>query len=289
MPTTPLPVAGLQLDIVWEDPQANFARADTLAAHAVASGARLIVLPEMFATGFSMAADRIAGHAAAIRAYLADLARRHGAWVLGGYAEPFDSRPRNAAALFDPSGTGVLDYHKIHPFSFGGEDKHFAGGTRVLTADVEGVFVTPLICYDLRFPEPFRAAAAGTDLFVVIANWPQARRLHWSTLLRARAIENQAFVLGVNRVGEGDGLLYSGDSALIDPLGEIVGTAAAQPAVDGGEVSASRRERRAWWRMVQPAVVGGEVSAAVVADVRAQFSFLADRKPEVYAEMVRRR
>lgn len=265
----PLIAAGLQLDIAWEDPPANFARADELAAQAVAAGARLLVLPEMFATGFSMDAERVAAHAGVIRRYLADLAARHGVWVIGGYAEggpaqggpaePSDPRPRNACALFDPAGTEVLRYHKIHPFSLAGEDRRFAGGTRLPTALVDGVRVTPLICYDLRFPEPFRAAAAGTDLFLVIASWPQARRSHWSTLLRARAIENQAFVLGVNRVGEGDGLAYGGDSALVDPLGEVIAAAAAQPAV-----------------------VRGAVSADAVAEARARFSFLADRRPEVY-------
>lgn len=261
----PLITAGLQLDIAWEDPPANFARADVLAAQAVAAGARLLVLPEMFATGFSMDAERIAAQSDLIRAYLADLAVRHGVWVIGGYAEgghaeSGDPRPRNACALFDPVGAEILLYHKIHPFSLAGEDQHFAGGVHLLDATIEGVRVTPLICYDLRFPEPFRAAAAETDLFVVIASWPQARRGHWSTLLKARAIENQAFVLGVNRVGEGDGLSYSGDSALIDPLGEVIAATAAQPAV-----------------------VRGEVSADVVAEARARFSFLADRRPEVYA------
>jgi len=256
-----LTVAGLQLDIAWEDPPANFERAGAMAVRAVAGGAALIVLPEMFATGFSMAADRTAAHAPAIREFLAALARRHGAWVLGGYAEPGAPRPFNAAALFDPHGGEALGYRKIHPFSLAGEDRHFAGGDRLPdTADVEGVRVTPLICYDLRFPEPFRAAAAGTDLFVVIASWPEARRSHWSTLLRARAIENQAYVLGVNRVGEGDGLSYSGGSALVDPLGETIACAARQPAA-----------------------VLGSVDPAAVAAARARFSFLADRRPGVYA------
>ncbi len=257
-----LTVAGLQLDVAWEDPPANFARADRLADQATAAGARLVVLPEMFATGFSMAGERVAAHAGEVRAYLAGLARRHAVWVIGGFAEPGDTRPKNACALFDPTGTEVLCYHKLHPFSLAGEDRHYEGGTRVWTAEVEGVRVTPLICYDLRFPEPFRAAAAGTDLFVVIASWPAARRGHWSALLQARAIENQAYVLGVNRVGEGDGLAYRGDSALIDPLGEVIAAAAGQPAV-----------------------VRGEVSVGDMAEVRARFSFLADRRPEVYAAL----
>ena len=276
-------VAGLQLDIAWEDPPANFARAGRLAAVAKSAGAELVVLPEMFATGFSMDAEKVAAHAGGIRAFLADLARREGVFVLGGYAEPAGAapvgsvevanldnengegarlspaRPRNACALFDPAGTELVRYHKVHPFSYAGEHERFDGGNRVYTATIGGIRVTPVICYDLRFPELFRAAAADTDLFLVIANWPVARRAHWSTLLRARAIENQAFVLGVNRVGEGDGLSYSGDSALIDPLGETLASAAGQPAV-----------------------VVGDVAAEEVAAVRARFSFLADRRPEVY-------
>lgn len=255
-------VAGLQMDIAWENPPANFERADRLAEQAVALGARLLVLPEMFATGFSMAAERVAAHADATRAYLADLARRHDLWTLGGFAEPGQPRPRNACALFDPLGVEVLRYHKIHPFSLASEHEHFSGGDRLSTAVIDSIRVTPLICYDLRFPEPFRAAAAHTDLYIVIANWPAIRRQHWSTLLRARAIENQAYVLGVNRVGEGDGLVYSGDSVLLGPLGEALVSAAEQPSVVTGDVR------------------GDEVRAA-----RSRFGFLADRRPEVYARL----
>ncbi len=253
-------VAGLQVDTAWEDPPASFARADRLAAVAVAGGARLVVLPEMFATGFSMAAEAMAAHAGAVGAYLSTLAARHGVWVMGGLAEPGAPRPFNACAIFDPSGAEVGRYRKIHPFSLAGEDRHYAGGAALVTVSVDGTRVTPLICYDLRFPEPFRAAADTTDLYVVIASWPEARRRHWSTLLRARAIENQAFVLGVNRVGEGGGLAYSGDSTLVDPFGAAIATAAGQLAV-----------------------VAGGVDAAAVADARARFSFLADRRPDVYA------
>ena len=262
-------VAGLQIDIAWEDPPENLRRAEELTARAVGTGARLVALPEMFATGFSMAAERVAPHADFIRDGLGQIALKHGVWVIGGYAEPAESpaessndasaRPRNACSLFDPAGTERLHYHKIHPFTLAGEDKHFAGGDALPTAEVEGIRVTPLICYDLRFPEPFRAVADRTDLYVVIANWPVARREAWRTLLRARAIENQAFALGVNRVGEGDGLVYGGDSALIGPLGETIA-----------------------WNAEQAGLLLGDVSAEAVAAVRERFGFLADRRPDVY-------
>lgn len=263
MPTpAPLPVAALQTDIAWEDPSVNFPRAAALARQARAAGARLVALPEMFATGFTMNAAGAAAHAEDTRRFLAELARELDLWIIGGYVESGLERPRNTCALFDPAGDERLRYHKLHPFAYAGEDRHYAAGEALATANLEGLRVTPLICYDLRFPEPFRAAARHTDLFVVIANWPQARREHWTTLLKARAIENQCYVLGVNRVGEGDGLVYTGDSALFDPLGELL-------------ASASRR----------PGVISGAVDPSSVATLRHRFPSLADRRPDLYASL----
>jgi omega-amidase len=255
-------VAGLQFDIAWEDPDENFRRVEELAAMAVDDGARLLVLPEMFATGFSMNTEVLCDHTDRIREFLSDLARRHETFVIGGYAEPGDPRPRNACSLTDPTGAETLRYRKIHPFSLANEQEHYDGGDAVHTIEVDGLRVTPLICYDLRFPEPFRAAAAGTDLFVVIANWPRKRREPWSLLLRARAVENQCFVLGLNRVGEAAGEFHSGDSALIDPFGRTLVEKADEPGI-----------------------VSGHAHAAAVADARKRFSFLADRRPEVYDKL----
>ena len=133
---------------------------------------------------------------------------------------------------------------------------------RLETVAIEGVRVTPLICYDLRFPEPFRIAAEDTDLFVVIANWPEKRSNAWRNQIRARAIENQAYLLGVNRVGDGSGEPHVGDSALLSPFGESVAEAGAEPAL-----------------------VTGEVDPAVVAEARKRFGFLEDRRPAIYARI----
>ena len=119
--------------------------------------------------------------------------------------------------------------------------------------------MTPFVCYDLRFPEPFRLAAAETDLFAVVANWPDARREAWRTLLRARAIENLCYVAGVNRVGAGGGLRYAGDSALISPFGDVV--------IEGSD---------------DEAVLVCEVDANAARDARAKFPALDDRRPEAY-------
>ncbi len=251
------------MDIAWENPGENFQRADALAGEAVNAGARLVVLPEMFATGFSMNAELVSGFAEETKTFLSNLSAHLGVFVLAGYVEPADPKPTNVASILDPSGQEILKYRKIHPFSLAGEDKHYKAGNTVETIEIDGVKVTPLICYDLRFPEPFRMKAPDTDLFCVIANWPKARRVHWSSLLKARAVENQAFVLGVNRVGVGDGLEYSGDSVLYDPLGEN------QATVEAGSIGKCL----------------GNVNARKVAQIREEFSFLKDRRPDVYREL----
>ena len=255
-------VAGLQPDIAWEDPEENFRRVTTLADQAVAKGARMLALPEAFATGFSMRSAAIAGHAEATRSFLARLANHHDVWMLGGYVERGDQRPVNACSLMTPDGDEALHCRKIHPFSLAGESEHFESGGEIHTATVEGVRVTPLICYDLRFVELFRAAANETDLFVVIANWPAARAHAWRTLIAARAIDCQAYILGVNRVGEAEGSPHRGDTTLVNPMGEVINTLADEPGV-----------------------VSGEIDPEVVRKTRERYPFLTDRRPEVYEQL----
>lgn len=151
-------VTGIQLDIAWEDPGANFQKCETLLAGAAEEGGRLLVLPEMFATGFSMSSEENAAHEGPVRDFLSERAKALGVWILGGFVEVHAPMPRNVCALFDPGGEERLRYRKLHPFTLAGEDKHFSAGEAILTCEVEGVRVTPLICYDLRFPEPFRLA-----------------------------------------------------------------------------------------------------------------------------------
>ena len=252
-------VALLQLDMAWEDVAENHRRAAKLLSEAAAGGARLAILPEMFSTGFSMDARRIAQPPGGpSEAFLREQAKTLGLWILASIPESGDPAPRNMALLVSPDGS-VTRYAKIHPFSYAGEHKAYAAGDRVVTAEIEGVRVTPFVCYDLRFPEPFRTAAADTDVYAIVANWPDERREHWRTLLRARAIENQAYVLGVNRVGDGGRLHYAGDSAAISPMGETLAEA-------GG----------------QEQVLFSDVEPAKVAEVRTRFPFLNDRRPQAY-------
>ncbi len=261
-PPPGLVVGALQLDIAWELPEENFRRAAELAARAAASGARLLVLPEMFATGFSMNADETSRHEPACREFLGSIARRHEAWVAAGVVTGGAESPANSCLLFDPDGDERLRYDKVHPFTMAGEAERYVPGERLRTIDVDGLRVTPLVCYDLRFGELFRAAASTTDLFVVIANWPARRGHAWRTLLAARAIDCLAWVLGVNRVGEAKGVPHPGDSMLVDPVGEVVSRLHGQEGV-----------------------VVASVDAETVARARDRYPFLDDRRPDVYRRL----
>ena len=249
-------VAAIQHDIAWEDAPRTRDHVRPLIADAAAQGAELIVLAEMFATGFSMHPERIAeDEGGPNERFLLDQAAEHGAHLVGSIAQRgTDGRYRNNAVLARPDGS-VERYAKIHPFSYAGEHERYAAGERHLTVDVGGLRVSLFVCYDLRFADEFWALAGDTDLYVVPANWPEPRHEHWRALLRARAIENQAYVLGVNRVGRVKELPHIGGSALLDPLGA--------PLFEGGP---------------DEAVLAGEVDRKVIREIRTSFPFLADRR-----------
>jgi omega-amidase len=217
-------VAVIQHDTVWEDAPANYAKVEALLDSVMGQGPQLLCVPEMFATGFSMNVAAIAEEAEGPTfGFLRDLARERAIYVQGSVPEKGPDKGLNACLTFDPQGRLLCRYHKIHPFSYGGEDKHYARG-RELPVFALGEFMaaTP-ICYDLRFPEIFRhATRRGANLFIVPANWPVQRRHHWRSLAIARAIENLSWVVAINRVGEGGGLAFPGTSMVISPVGDVV-------------------------------------------------------------------
>lgn len=259
-------VGGLQMDIFWDEPRKNFYGVERALSQARDAGYELVALPEMFATGFMMDPQGASQVRAETEAFLGEMAQTYDLTLIGGTAEllPGDGQGRaaNQALMVGPSGQKLGVYQKIHPFSLAKEGDFFKGGESTLIQEVGGLRLSPFICYDLRFPEVFRAVAPSVSLIVVIANWPQKRIHAWKTLLQARAIECQAYILGVNRVGEGAGLIYSGDSMLVDPLGQVL----------------SHLEGEAGW-------VGGEVDASRVETLRARYSFLADRRVEIYRNL----
>lgn len=257
-------IVACQINCVWEEKKTNYARVKALLNANQVSAGSLVVLPEMFSTGFSMNVPGIQESAPSeTEAFLSGLAQSHNAFVLGGLVTAqADGRGRNEAVVFDPKGKPMGRYCKIHPFSFGTEAKHYAGGESVLTFRWGEFVVAPFICYDLRFPEIFRVATRrDASLFIVIANWPAGRVHHWMTLLRARAIENQAFVVGVNRVGNDPKLPYPGRSLVVDPQGEII--------ADGGS---------------EEGVVTADVDIASVTAWRREFPALQDMRSEFFRE-----
>ena len=223
-------VVALQFDIVWENKRANFEIVRRLHSKAAPEKNSLVALPEMFATGFSMNADTIAeAYGGETEAFLSATAKQFGIYLIGGAAmRGRDGRARNKALVFAPDGQLLAFYAKMRPFTPGGESEHYVAGEHPITFRCGECSVSPFVCYDLRFPELFRdsAMAHQPELFVVIANWPEKRIAHWIRLLQARAIENQSFVMGVNRVGQDPYYRYPGRSLIVDFNGEIVRDAA---------------------------------------------------------------
>jgi len=244
-------IAAVQHDIVWEDRDANFGRLAPQVARAVGAGAELVLLSETFSTGFSVTPGIGEPEGGPSAEFLAGQAATHGVWVGGTCPEvaPGEELPYNSFVLAGPSGT-LHRYRKLHPFTHAGEHERFRAGEKPVTVEIGDLRITPFVCYDLRFADVFWKAAPETDVYLVPANWPAPRRLHWQALLQARAIENQAYVVGCNRVGTaGDGTEHVGDSRIVSPMGELLATAAGVETivladVDPAEVIATRDRLR---------------------------------------------
>jgi predicted amidohydrolase len=221
----------IQTELDWEDVAANLCRFDRLIGRLQVS-TDLIVLPEMFTTGFSMNAAALAedmkGRAVG---WLRETARRTGAAVVGSTIVVDDGRFYNRLCWASPNGD-IAAYDKKHLFRYAGEDRIYTPGSASLLVDLKSWKIKPFVCYDLRFPAWTRNMDRTYDLALFVANWPQRRAKHWKLLLQARAIENQAYVIGVNRIGtDGNGLYHSGDSSVIDPVGNILFRSAHAPCV----------------------------------------------------------
>jgi predicted amidohydrolase len=218
-------LVAVQLDIKWEDRAANHARVRELLAKAEVPRDALIVLPEMFDVGYSMSTGKTdPGESSSSETFCRNLAIEYRAAVLAGcVARAGGGKLANEAVAFAPDGSLLARYRKQQPFTPPGEHLHYSAGDRHVLFEWQGVKVAPFICYDLRFPELFRPAVfAGAELIAVIASWPFMRSEHWVRLLQARAIENLAFALGVNRCGSDPNYRYDGRSCLFDFLGSEV-------------------------------------------------------------------
>lgn len=254
-------VYAVQPDLTWEDKEANFSRILSLVDEKKIDPGSLIVLPETFATGFSMNLQvTTEREPEKTESFLGNLAKKKKCWVTGGLVEPASVSQKgiNRSLTFSPGGQKFCSYGKIQPAVFFREDECHEPGERVEVFPLDAFHACPLICYDLRFPELFRIGMQkGANLFIVIACWPKIRIGHWLSLLKARAIENQSYVVGVNRTGSDPNMEFGGNSVVIDPKGEILANA--------GEIES---------------VLSMEIDSSLVAQWREEFPVLKHVRPE---------
>jgi predicted amidohydrolase len=246
-----LNVALVQAQQVWEDIDANLDRFHEMVDQ-IEPGTHLIVLPEMFTTGFTMHPHHLAqtmdGPAIA---WMKARSRETRADITGSLIIEDSGCFYNRLIWVKPDGV-LFWYDKRHLFRYAGEQKVYSSGSQHLLVECHGWRVRPFICYDLRFPIWTRNVDLVYDAALFVANWPQRRAPHWKALLTARAIENQCYVAGVNRVGnDGNGYYYSGDSRIIDPLGRMVAGMSDEEGIIAGVFSANvlqdyRKQFPAW-------------------------------------------
>jgi len=250
-----------QLDIVFEEKATNRSTAKQFIKQAVSENVDMILFPEMTLTGFSMNPSYIGEDNNETIKFFKEMSTKYNITIGFGYVES-TSHSKNKYNVVSPQGEELVDYAKIHPFSYGAETKFYENGNEINHFNAFDFNITPFICYDLRFPEIFQIASKTSTLITVAANWPIDRREHWITLLKARAIENQCYIAGINRVGEGNGLFYSGDSMIVDPLGNIIGNL-----------------------YMEEGLVIADISQDEVIAVREKFRFKDDRKEALYYEL----
>lgn len=239
----------MQYDIVWENPTLNKPKIINLLRSIEDDKVDWIIFPEASLTGFSMDASKTEAVDGDIT-FFKELAEKFKCYVTFG---AFKER-KNNLFTFSPSGKIVGEYAKMHLFSYAGEHAIYKPGCGQRPLHILDFNIEPSICYDLRFSYLYWYKAVSTDVFLVSANWPEARREHWITLLKARAIENQCFVIGVNRTGKDPKVSYSGDSMIIDPFGRRI--------LDCGS---------------KEGVFKAELEKALLAKVRETYPFLNDR------------
>lgn len=231
-------IAVAQMDIAWHDREKNHEKAEFFAKKAGEGGADIIVFPEMFSTGFTsdihFAEESSDGPTPSL---LRGIAKKEKLAVIGGYVRSQENgKPENVSMVVDKNGVDLATYAKIHLISLLGEDKSCSPGDLPVPFQLEKIHAASLICYDLRFPELFRSLADQCQLIFVIASWPSARQAHWDILLPARAVENQSFIVGVNRVGKGGGHTFTGGSTVIDPVGRVIASGGSRESLFFAEI-----------------------------------------------------
>ncbi|OGX68726.1 MAG: nitrilase [Paenibacillus sp. RIFOXYA1_FULL_44_5] len=255
----------LQMDVQAGNPQENYLKVQSMLQKAVSADPipDVIVLPEMWNTGYALQSihDTADQDGNETMLMLADFARKHRIYIHGGsVAVKKNGRIYNTSFGFDPEGLQIMEYSKIHLFGLMDEPKYLDAGDKLGIFPFNGIQAGTIICYDLRFPELTRSLAAlGAQILFVPAEWPNPRLHHWRTLLQARAIENQMYVVAVNRMGQSDNTVFFGHSMVIDPWGEIIAEADEQEQVLTASISLDK-----------------------VQEARSRIPVWQDRKPELY-------
>jgi predicted amidohydrolase len=255
-----------QMNIEFENRINNMTKCIDFIKEAKAKNVDFIIFPEMSLTGFSMNVELIGEKNNETVEWVKQKAVEFNIFIGIGHVASTENKGLNKFTIVSPQGQECCSYIKIHPFSYGSENNFYEGGTEVLHTQIKDFNVSPFICYDLRFPEIFQAASKEAHLITVAANWPKARRDNWITLLKARAIENQCYVAGVNAVGIIDGLEYSGDSIIVDPVGRII-------------AETSEKE----------GLVTSDIELSEVLRYRTSFPIKLDRKEALYRELQSKR
>ncbi|MBR6171971.1 MAG: carbon-nitrogen family hydrolase [Eubacterium sp.] len=252
-------IALVQSNIHFEEKEKNLLRATSVISEEAERGADLILFPEMSFTGFSMHTEIIGERCRETVKRLSELAAASGVaigfgWVAfrekepevvdGGSAADGKKLAENRYTIIGKNGNVISEFTKLHPFSYAGEDYFYRGGENVVEYELEGIPCSTFICYDLRFPEAFRKVGERAHMVLVPANWPASRAEHWKTLLRARAIENQVYILGINCVGHMNGQDYSGDSCVITPDGNVQASLSGEEGVVRYELQDNVEEYR---------------------------------------------
>ena len=215
-------IAFCQQEIAFELKSKNLQKICDFVKKAKNENAEIIFFPEMSLTGFSMNIEKTAEKSDDNIKIVQKAAFDNFIHIGFGWVKPVSDRAENHYSVISPKGEFICDYIKIHPFSYANEDKLFIGGNKLAIFNINGVNFSVFVCYDLRFPEIFQVASKTADIIVVAANWPEKRREHWKTLLNARAVENQCYIIGVNCFGRQENIFYSGDSRVFNPDGELV-------------------------------------------------------------------
>ncbi|HLR60897.1 MAG TPA: carbon-nitrogen family hydrolase [Lentibacillus sp.] len=256
-------VALIQMDVTYGDPKVNFARVNKWVMDAVQSGADIVVLPELWDTGYDLERlDVLADKDAhATTEFLSDLAKQHNVTIIGGsVAENSKDGMKNTMLVINRNGELVHKYSKLHLFQLMDEHLHLVEGQDEADFELDGVPSAGFICYDIRFPEWVRKSAVnGAKVMYVVAEWPKPRINHWRALLQARAIENQCYIVACNRVGSDPNNEFGGMSLAVDPWGGIV--------TEGGD---------------EEKMVLAEIDLDKVDDVRKRIPIFQDRRVEWY-------